>query len=376
MGRRWLCFLFPLILTRTPDYVADGLHQQPHLYRKLPPTVSPSSLFCQTSYLSKHDKKGIVNACVSRHTTSLKTSAQEILANDEGLPINDRSALLPTLLRLRAGAQQSSFKRPPRSKLARELIAEAFGTFLIVNIGTGAVMSAIFADALVGLWQIAVVWVIAVTVAISATGSISGAHLNPAISICFALLRPSKSFGWIKVLPYILAQVCGSVLGSAANFFLYSGLIRDYEVTHGILRSSGGAIGSAKAFGEYFVAPITVTQAFFAEALGTALLAGVIFALTHPRNETTQRHGGLVPPLIGLTVGALVCVVAPLTQAGFNPARDFGPRIVAYLAGWKSVAFRGSWLYILAPMVGAPVGAAFVDRVLYGGAYNDDEMKS
>jgi len=76
-------------------------------------------------------------------------------------------------------------------------------------------------------------------------------------------------------------------------------------------------------------------------------------------------ESGFVPPLIGLTVGGLICVCAPLTQAGFNPARDFGPRIVAWLAGWKTVAFQSAWLYIVAPIVGAVFGAALADRILF-----------
>lgn len=74
---------------------------------------------------------------------------------------------------------------------------------------------------------------------------------------------------------------------------------------------------------------------------------------------------GFAPPLIGLTVGSLIAVLAPLTQAGFNPARDFGPRIVAFLAGWKEVAFQGCWVYIVGPIVGAVIGALLADRVLY-----------
>lgn len=74
---------------------------------------------------------------------------------------------------------------------------------------------------------------------------------------------------------------------------------------------------------------------------------------------------GFIPPLIGLTVGGLIAVFAPLTQAGFNPARDFGPRIVAWLAGWKTVAFTGAWVYIVAPILGASVGALLADRILY-----------
>jgi len=106
--------------------------------------------------------------------------------------------------------------------------------------------------------------------------------------------------------------------------------------------------------------------AFIAEAFGTAVLAFAIFALTHRCNGNEQKKV-LVPPLIGACVGALIVLIAPLTQAGFNPARDFGPRIVAYLAGWGNIAFKGWWVYVLAPIVGAPIGAFIADKVLHSG---------
>lgn len=267
----------------------------------------------------------------------------------------------PSLLSLRGGDASTS---PLISKsLFREMLAELVGTFLIVFIGTGSVSSAIFTDSLVGLFQIAAVWIIAVTIAICTTASISGAHLNPAISIAFAMVRPSKSFNWKKVLPYSASQVLGAILGGWLNLVLYGGSIAAFEAKNGIIRGAASGIKSAKCFGEYFASPVTTTTAFLAESVGTAILAFVIFALTNPKNDTVKD--GFVPPLIGLTVGGLICVLAPLTQAGFNPARDFGPRIVAWFAGWKTVAFRSSWLYIVAPIVGAAVGATLADRVLF-----------
>jgi hypothetical protein len=77
------------------------------------------------------------------------------------------------------------------SSLRREMLAELIGTFLIVQLGTGSVMSAVYTDSLVGLFQIASVWMVAVTVAICTTASISGAHLNPAISVCFRIVKAS-----------------------------------------------------------------------------------------------------------------------------------------------------------------------------------------
>ena len=83
----------------------------------------------------------------------------------------------------------------------------------------------------------------------------------------------------------------------------------------------------------------------------------------HEKNDAMKD--AFVPPVIGLTVGALIAVIAPITQAGFNPARDFGPRIVAFLAGWKEVAFKGCWVYIVAPVLGALLGATVADKILY-----------
>jgi glycerol uptake facilitator-like aquaporin len=133
------------------------------------------------------------------------------------------------------------------------MTAEMIGTFLIVQIGTGSVMSAIFTDSLVGLFQIASVWIIGVTLAISTTAAISGAHLNPAVSIAFAALRPSKSFGWKKVIPYSASQLLGAVLASCVNLVLFSSSISAYESANGIVRASASGLASAKGFGEYFL---------------------------------------------------------------------------------------------------------------------------
>jgi glycerol uptake facilitator protein len=138
-------------------------------------------------------------------------------------------------------------------KLFREMVAELIGTFILIFLGLGAGMSAVYTDSLVGLFQIASVWIIAVTLGITTTASVSGAHLNPAISIAFAMLRPSKAFGWSKVIPYSLAQLLGAVLGSWTNYRMYASTIQAFESVNGIARASEDAIASAKAFGEYFV---------------------------------------------------------------------------------------------------------------------------
>jgi glycerol uptake facilitator protein len=138
-------------------------------------------------------------------------------------------------------------------QFARQLLAEFLGTGIIVGLGTGAVMSYIFAGALVGLFQVAAVWIIAVTIAIATAGPISGAHLNPAISVTFAIFRPCGGFGWIKVPPFIVAQLCGAIFFSWMNLIMYGPLIVQFEEDNNIIRGAPDSIASAKAFGEYYL---------------------------------------------------------------------------------------------------------------------------
>lgn len=159
------------------------------------------------------------------------------------------SNLVGPEISLRGGQTASAFWS---KSLYREMMAEMFGTFLIVHIGTGAVMSAVYTESLVGLFQIASVWIIAVTLGICTTASISGAHLNPAVSVAFAAIRP-KSFNWKKVIPYSAAQLVGAIFGSWVNLILYSSTIQAFESANNIVRASSSGIGSAKCFGEYFL---------------------------------------------------------------------------------------------------------------------------
>ena len=241
----------------------------------------------------------------------------------------------------------------------KELFGEAFGTFWIVGIGSIASMTASFMPnpLMSTLPQVAAVWSVAVTSAILMASPLSGAHFNPAMTLAQAMFR---NFDRRKVLPYCVAQMVGSVAGSAMSFSIFQHVIRGFEQARGLVRST--AIDSARVFGEYFDSSLTPFQAFGVEAMGTAILATIVFAMTHKRNED---RGIPVPYMVGGTVFTLINALAPLTQCGLNPARDFGPRIVAYFAGWTDVAFQNCWLYIAGPIVGALFGAALIDKFVY-----------
>ncbi|MBI4202319.1 MAG: aquaporin family protein [Chloroflexi bacterium] len=263
-------------------------------------------------------------------------------------------------------------------RLVQQCIAETVGTFFLVLFGTGAVAAAVLTGAQVGLWQVAVVWGLGITFAIYATAAVSGAHLNPAVSLAFALLRP-KDFPARKLLPFWGAQLLGGVLAGLTIFSVFNSLLASFEQQRGIVRGEPGSEFSAMVFGEYFPNPaifgageaaralISPAGAAAVEGLGTAILVFMIFALVDRRN-TALPAKYLAPPLIGFTVAVLISLFAPLTQAGWNPARDFGPRIVAFFAGWGEVAIPGPrwgfWAYIAGPLVGGPIGAALYDLLI------------
>ncbi|TPX48008.1 hypothetical protein SeMB42_g03148 [Synchytrium endobioticum] len=249
----------------------------------------------------------------------------------------------------------------------RQYLAEFVATFLLVFFGIGAVSSGAIANALQGLWQVATVWGFGLALAIYVSSHISGAHLNPAMTLALAVWN---EFPWNKVPGYILAQVLGALVAGAANLALYGSVIADFELQHNITRGSPESIRSAMAFGEYFPNPaafsnpnlVSTQVAFIAEVLGTAILAFMIFSLTDRRNKTLAGSEAAIPFLIGFTVAVLISVIAPLTQACLNPARDIGPRIIAYYAGWGNVAFGPSStfiVYYVGPIVGAQIGAGF-----------------
>jgi glycerol uptake facilitator protein len=271
--------------------------------------------------------------------------------------------------------------------LAARCLGEVLGTFLLVFFGCGAVHVAILTGALSGLWQVAIVWAVAIMLAIYVVGGISGSHINPAISIALAAWG---RFRWADVPAYVVSQLAGAMVAAAVLFLLYGPFLAEKEKKKGVIRGQPGSEITAMCYGEYFPSPgslgaadgaylredheklnalVSEPTACAAEVLGTLVLALVVFAVTDERNGAAPA-GRLAPVFIGLTVAVLISVIAPLTQACFNPARDFGPRLFAALAGWGTIALPGPrgagflTVYILSPVLGALAGGALYTRIL------------
>ena len=271
-------------------------------------------------------------------------------------------------------------------RLPKWFVGEFIGTFMLVFFGCGSVAAAVLTGAQIGIFQVAIVWGIGIALAIHLTASLSGAHLNPAVTIAMA------AFGGLprqRVPGYILTQLLAAFTAAAVLHGIFGSALVDFEKANAITRGASGSEASAMVYGEYFPNPggkaldqvsresLGLARAFLVEATGTAVLLLVICGLTDPRNKARVEH--LTPLGIGLTVTLLISLLAPLTQAGFNPARDFGPRLFSALAGWKDIPFttngHGWWLvYIVAPVIGGLAGAAlhrFVLAPAYGRSDSD-----
>lgn len=250
------------------------------------------------------------------------------------------------------------------------IIGEIIGTFILVFIGCSTVATAVVGNDIMSLFHLATVWGIGVTLAILITGQLSQAHLNPTVTIAFATFG---DFPWKRVPGYIGAQFIGAILAAAVVYATYNGSIEAYESSLNLTRGEVGSEATAMIFGEFFPNPggkplsaqdpihITGYHAFLAEFIGTVILVLVIFSVTHANNTTIPNR--FSPIFVGMTIVVLISLLAPISQGGFNPARDLGPRIFSSLAGWGSIPFSTNdlgWLiiYVIAPVLGGLAGGA------------------
>jgi glycerol uptake facilitator protein len=244
----------------------------------------------------------------------------------------------------------------PYKSVTGPCIAEFMGTGLFMFFGTSVLCAAKLAGASFGLWEICVVWGLGIALAVYLTAGISGAHLNPAVTIALWVFA---SFDAKKVIPYIVAQIAGAFCGAAVTYMLYHNMFADYELAHHMVRGSQDSLFLASIFSTYPAAAISVWQAALVEFIITSILIGLILALTDDGNGVPK--GPLAPLLIGVLVAVIGAATAPLTGFAMNPARDFGPKLFTFLNGWGPIAMTGGRdiPYFLVPLIAPVLGGLF-----------------
>ncbi|MEQ1638631.1 MAG: aquaporin Z [Methylococcales bacterium] len=224
----------------------------------------------------------------------------------------------------------------------KQYSAEFFGTFWLVLGGCGsAVLAAAFPDVGIGLLGVSLAFGLTVLTMAFAIGHISGCHLNPAVSIG---LWMGGRFPANKLAPYIVAQVLGGIVAGGVLYLIASGKA-GFDVTAGFA-SNGYGIHSPGGY--------SLSSAFITEVVMTMMFLIIILGATDKRAPQ-----GLAPIAIGLGLTLIHLISIPVTNTSVNPARSLGTAL--YVGDW---AIAQLWLFWLAPILGALLGAVIYRRVL------------
>jgi glycerol uptake facilitator protein len=267
-----------------------------------------------------------------------------------------------------------------------ECLAEFLGTCVLILFGDGVVAMAVAAlpssgrtqtpttiflaagDWLLITWG----WALGVVLAVYVAGGVSGAHINPAVTLAFAVRR---KFAWAKVVPYWISQLVGAFVGAAIVFWVYHDSIRAYD-SAAAASNPAPALVNGHTNATFSIFATFPSQAFHGsqwgplldQIVGTALLVLCIAAIIDPRNLSVKANLG--PFIIGLVVAAIGMSFGANAGYAINPARDLGPRLFAWLAGWGQLAVPGTvpgafsaymWVPIVGPLIGGVIGVVIYD---------------
>jgi MIP family channel proteins len=246
---------------------------------------------------------------------------------------------------------------------SREALAEFLGTCVLILFGAGVVAQNVLSRGAAGSYlAINLTWGLGVTMGCYVAGGVSGAHLNPAVTLALAIRR---GFPWRKVPIYTAAQVAGAFVAAAIVYLTYREAFAAFD---GGTRQVIGDLGTGGIFATYprsFLS--TFPGGLVDQVVGTAILMAGIFAISDARN--VPPPAGLSPLLVGLLVVAIGAAFGFNSGYAINPARDLGPRLFTAAGGWGLEVFRAGnhwwWVPIAGPCVGAVAGAWIYD-VLVG----------
>jgi glycerol uptake facilitator protein len=258
-----------------------------------------------------------------------------------------------------------------RKTLLGELCAEFAGTMILILFGTAVVAQVLTTaktDAPAGEHDaIAWAWGIGVTLGIYVAARLSGGHLNPAVTLALATF---KGFEWRKVAPYMLAQLAGAFVAALVVRFTYADLIASVDPGHTI--KTQGIFSTLPGNGTY---EVSITNAFFDQVVGTAILVFVVFALTTMTNNPPLSNLG--PVVVGLLVVGIGMAWGVNAGYAINPARDLGPRLATLVTGYGTAmedqnGYPYFWVPIIGPLVGGLIGGGLF-RLLIESHLPEDE---
>jgi len=246
----------------------------------------------------------------------------------------------------------------------REFLAETLGTFALVLFGDGAVAQVVLGkaarndDFFGGFLNICLGFGFALMIGICISGGVSGGHLNPAVTIAMAAIKKLKP---IQIPIYMAGQYLGAFLAAVVLWGEYADVIKLAEANQSAKNSSaysGLTIGIFGSYPSFSTEKVTTVSLAMDQMLGTALLLLIILAVTD--EENMKIISSLVPVIIGLGLSAIHLSFGLNAGSAINPARDFAPRLLSYLAGWNDAFTAGnSWFWVpwLLPHVGGLIGA-------------------
>jgi glycerol uptake facilitator protein len=244
--------------------------------------------------------------------------------------------------------------------LLGECLAEFAGTFILILFGVG-VVAQVVAGGIGNHDSIAWAWGLGVTLGVYTAARMSGAHINPAVTVALAAFR---GFSWRKVLPYSVAQILGAFVAALIVRWNYTEAL--HHTDPGLTIKTQGVFSTLPGNGSLDLG-VHMWDGFRDQIIGTAILMFLILAIVDLRN--TAPAANMAPFIIGLIVVAIG--MAWGTNAGYaiNPARDLGPRLASYLTGYGG-AWRDQfgdlyfWVPIVGPIIGALIGAALYDLLI------------
>ncbi|XP_043856020.1 aquaporin-10 [Dromiciops gliroides] len=256
------------------------------------------------------------------------------------------------------------------SLLVRQCLAEFLGVFVLMFITQGAVAQGVTSEETKGnFFTMFLAGSLAVIVAIYVGGNVSGAHLNPAFSLAMCLMG---RLPWAKLPIYSLVQVFAAFSASGATYALYYDALQNY--TGGNLTVTGPK-ETASIFATYPAPYLSLENGFLDQVIGTAMLIVGVFAIIDTKNKGVPA--GLEPIAVGLLILAINLSMGVNCGCPLNPARDFGPRLFTYVAGWGPEVFSAGngwwWVPVVAPMVGATLGTATYQLLV--GLHHPEDLK-